>query len=307
MASLFKARLLMSTRILTTRQRGCRHWLPAVAIIIGGYAAAGLHSVWASDSGLTPTCRFSASAIHQSDARDSFVIREFNPPREGIFRGENLTLLDLISLAYGLRLGQVSGGPSWLGVTRFNVYATSDACTSQRLEKNSYREDELTKLQMLQDLLRDRFELRYHLATKPSVVFRLEVASPTFSLPTCQGEGAGIDDTSEEGSAHISQKVGADGGYMFVGHCASMDELSQTLASQVNAPVINATGKAGFFDFSLAYNGVRKQATGLDGSNSGKEPPLVEALEQQLGLRLVRGLGSEKFLLIDKATRPTPN
>ena len=76
-----------------------------------------------------------------------------------------MTLKELIKIAYDLNYGadrQISGGPAWLGSTRFDIAATEDASLSVKLQALSeeQRGDQLR--QMLRGLLAERFKLKLH-------------------------------------------------------------------------------------------------------------------------------------------------
>lgn len=72
------------------------------------------------------------------------------------------TMLDLIRIAYNVDPEKVSGGPSWLEMDRFDVFAKLPAgstAESRRL--------------MLQALLADRFKLQIHNDNKPMAAYAL--------------------------------------------------------------------------------------------------------------------------------------
>src|SRR6185436_20183792 len=50
--------------------------------------------------------------------------------RNGVYRIQNATMVDLINTAYGIDADKVTGGPSWLELDRFDVLAKVPASTS---------------------------------------------------------------------------------------------------------------------------------------------------------------------------------
>jgi beta-lactamase regulating signal transducer with metallopeptidase domain len=77
-----------------------------------------------------------------------------------------ITPQQIISIAYGVKSFQVSGGPSWLPSERFDIEAKMDAATADALGKLSQDQRALAQQQMLQALLADRFQLTVHRETK---------------------------------------------------------------------------------------------------------------------------------------------
>src|SRR5687767_13359909 len=50
--------------------------------------------------------------------------------RDGVYRVQTATMLDLIKTAYGIDAGNVLGGPSWLELDRFDILAKVPPSTS---------------------------------------------------------------------------------------------------------------------------------------------------------------------------------
>ena len=78
-------------------------------------------------------------------------------------------------------------------------------------------------------------------------------------------------------------------------------------------PVVDKTGIAGTFDFDLRWTPDESQFSALGmrapaaGDNANAPPPLFEAIEEQLGLKLVPGKIPAEVLVIDRVERPTEN
>ncbi len=71
----------------------------------------------------------------------------------------------LIQQAYGVRDFQIVGGPSWLGTERYDITAKAEGAAAS---------DDI-KL-MLQSLLADRFQMKFHRETKELPIYSLVVA-----------------------------------------------------------------------------------------------------------------------------------
>ena len=87
--------------------------------------------------------------------------------------------------------------------------------------------------------------------------------------------------------------------------------LVSRISSELSALVIDRTELSGLFDVSLEYLSERTmngRAAGLDpNSTEPLPPPLVGALQQQLGLKLEKQIGPMPIVIIDAAEHPTPD
>jgi uncharacterized protein (TIGR03435 family) len=84
-----------------------------------------------------------------------------------------------------------------------------------------------------------------------------------------------------------------------------MSRLAEWLGSRgTDRLVVDRTGLGGTYDFELQYT--RDDALGR-GDQSAGAPSLFTALREQLSLKLESARGPVEFLVIDGATRPTPD
>jgi len=199
-------------------------------------------------------------------------------PPGGSFRRTNSTLKALVQLAYGLQEYQVSGGPNWVNVDRYDVEARS--------ERNANRDE---VLRMIQTSLADRFQLKVRRETKEGPIYELILGRNGSKL-------ASVPDSS---SANV--RVGRYSGRR------SMAQLAQYLSGIVGRPVVDRTGLSGVFDIRLEFapefipigpNGPIVDPNG---------PSIFTALQEQLGLRLESSKGQVESLVIEGAERPQPN
>src|SRR5262249_18783178 len=96
------------------------------------------------------------------------------------------------------------------------------------------------------------------------------------------------------------------------GQNASMAMLAESLTNLGIGPVVEETGLAGTYDFTLAYGLDSISATPRkDGATNpslpGSGPSLFTALREQLGLELISEKVSSSFLVIDHAQKPDAN
>ena len=88
-----------------------------------------------------------------------------------------------------------------------------------------------------------------------------------------------------------------------------LTSLVSRLSSELSAPVVDRTELSGLFDISLEYVSERTingRAGGLDpNSTDPLPPPLIGALQQQLGLKLEKQTGPMPVVVIEAAEHPT--
>jgi uncharacterized protein (TIGR03435 family) len=92
-----------------------------------------------------------------------------------------------------------------------------------------------------------------------------------------------------------------------------ISRLTALLGTELNRPVLDKTGLAGQYDYSLEYitnqaalplpagNGPGPGAAPVNASDPG--PDITAAVQQQLGLRLVPGKAMIDVLIVDKAEK----
>jgi uncharacterized protein (TIGR03435 family) len=157
---------------------------------------------------------------------------------------------------------------------------------------------------MLQNLLADRFHLKFHRETKELPVYALSVDKGGHKLKPHEAQSAGDPWIDQNVEQVVRMKLTAT----FV----HMDYFVWRLGQLLDRPVIDQTGLKGGFDFNLAYTrdlppGLRDGAL-LNGSPIDTPGPnLFEALHQQLGLKLEPQKGPVDVLVIDHAAKPVEN
>jgi uncharacterized protein (TIGR03435 family) len=74
---------------------------------------------------------------------------------------------------------------------------------------------------------------------------------------------------------------------------------------RLDRPVVDQTNLTGSFDFTLEFAQPPRDALGSDTSNS--EPTFIEALKDQLGLKLQASNSPVNVLVIDQIDQPSSN
>lgn len=250
-----------------------------------------------------PSMTFEVATIRESDPNHSVRI----PVRYSLHNSRvslsDYGVLTLLWTAYGVEGYQVQGLPAWAHQAMFDIQAQSDPSADKKLAKLSDDQARLEHEHMFQVLLADRFHLKMHWETKNGLIYELIRAKngpklqPAGSLPISPRELAFM------GKLKIPP-IFAYGNSGYEGHRCSLDALADALTPDMGAPVINKTGLAETHDFILKYHGIRADEASDDPT---LPPPLVDALTDQLGLKLQPGKGPQQYLVIDHIERPSAN
>jgi uncharacterized protein (TIGR03435 family) len=188
---------------------------------------------------------------------------------------------------------------------------------------------------MVQSMLADRFKFTAHFENKDVPVFALTLAKAGERGPKLRShdDGPRCDPAAIDAPTATRVIRGDDtGGSTFPPMCdalllirksggalrlagyrnATMGILASSLAGIVGQgrPVIDKTGLSGTYDFTMEW---APETNGGPPSNSPAPPPDLEgptplqALRDQLGLRLEPTRGTVQILVIDKVERPSEN
>jgi uncharacterized protein (TIGR03435 family) len=197
------------------------------------------------------------------------------------FAAEGMRLDGLIGYAYAddhKRL-QITGAPSWADSARYNVTAKAEG--DGPLSREQARK-------MLQTLLADRFQLKFHIDAKEVPGYSLVVAKSGLKLkPSTPDSPGGLRMTSPGRAVLIT--AGRFG----------MERLAGQFSALTSQPVVDRTGLAGEYDFQLTYV--------PDGSSDTSAPELLTAIQEQLGLKLEPAKVPIEILVVDHVEKPSEN
>ena len=219
---------------------------------------------------------------------------------DGSVRYTGFRLRALIAMAYrseGLqRFDQIIGGPSWIGVDRFDIVAKASDQPEPQGAPTRVPE-------RLRTLLRDRFRLRVHTDTRNMPAFALVVARRDRRLGTqlrastidCPPAGTPATDAEPDHWCGIRAA-----GSVITGRGASAALLAGYLSGVVDRHVTDRTGLTGRYDFRLEYSPAFLEP-------GGTGPSLFTALTEQLGLTLQAETVRLPVLVIDSVEKPTPD
>jgi uncharacterized protein (TIGR03435 family) len=207
----------------------------------------------------------------------------------------NGTLHAFIAAAYSVKDYQVSGVPAWADSLMFNISALSPG------------PDEATQDQarvMLQSLLADRFQVKFHRESKVLPVYYLVQSKSSKNFTP-----AGADETF---SWNVTPEPG--GVVRSKATKESIGDFVQLVGASADRPVINKTGITGFIDYDILFQPSGAAQPSVEGGG-GKTPPnpeelnraVLAAIQDQLGLKLQSAKDAVEILVIDHAERPSEN
>ncbi|HEX4309471.1 MAG TPA: TIGR03435 family protein [Acidobacteriaceae bacterium] len=201
-----------------------------------------------------------------------------NPDGTDLFVVRNAPLPLLVSLAYNMDTRNIVGMPSRLDDHEFDISARAEGHP-----KLSYEQ-----LQpYLQNLLRDRFHLTVHRSTRDQEGYALVVAKSGSKMKAIDaGKGSGD-----------AQDILPNG---IEAPAATMEMLASFLSRPAGAEVVDQTGLIGNYAINLKYRARDSEDSSL--------PSMFTALQEQLGLKLVRRRVPTTILVVDHVDgEPTPN
>jgi uncharacterized protein (TIGR03435 family) len=214
----------------------------------------------------------------------------------GRSRGRLVTLEQLVELAYDVRLFQVEG-PSWINSDdlehRFDISAVYDPDTT----KEQFQ-------RMMQDLLAERFHLRVHRITKVPPAYELLLANGGFKLKASTSSTTSLMTTPAKGGVRLSSKA------------VTISRIIPFLQPHLEQyQLVDKTGLTGTYDITLEFapmsrsqSRIAMELSGITSDEGFVFPSLSTALQEQAGLRLVKGTAPFEVLVIDSADKvPTEN
>jgi uncharacterized protein (TIGR03435 family) len=269
-----------------------------------------------------PNTRYEVVAIRPADPSTLLSMR-YTPGR---FDATNMPLGLLLRQALQKADYQIVGIPGWADTERYSIRATAPESTP--LTANTT---------MLLNLLKDRFQLVTHPEVRELPIFNLVVARADGRLgPDLKPTPAECQAIIAERNAAAKAAAGRGGppplpplgdpngpppcGFqrmgpgVTAGSGRTIADLIPVLADLVGRPVIDKTGLAGMYDFTLKFAPESAGAPGLlrflpPGANppaaDPNAPSLTAALQEQLGLRLEGARGPVDVVVVDRFERPT--
>lgn len=215
----------------------------------------------------------------------------------------NVTLMSVLMRAYDVKNYQVSG-PAWLSSERYDIVAkVPPGATKEQFNG------------MLQNLLAERFHLALHRETKEFQGYELVVGkgSKLKASADSRPEGPelmeapktdanGFPQLDRPGLVMMEGMRGRAVVTFLTARAQPVSALVEQLSKEFRMPILDRTGLAGKFDFTLEFapqppGSLTPDLTEEGGAN------LLTAVQQQLGLKLNPSKIPLPLLIVDRADK----
>lgn len=275
--------------------------------------APGAAPVSDSAQSVTRDYRFEVASIRPGPPDGRFSGRPGPAYTPGRFREEVTSIYGLAALAFGKKQAFEIECPEWMYKTYFTVNATvPEGATKADLPV------------MVRHLLEDRFGLKYHRVSRQMAGYELVVAKS--GLKIAKSDGPAPDPTAvkdwgvtfKDGLPQFDKNLGnmnmCAGDYCALhGHKREMHDLAADLAGRLRAPVIDATGLEGGYDYTVIFTDefvfTPHGPEAVTDDAPLAHPLLHEALKEQLGLevRPRKDVPMDVVVLDSASKEPTEN
>ena len=248
-----------------------------------------------AENATAPSPVYTSVSVKLSEPVEGHTTKLMLNMADGSFTARGVTLQRLIQLAYHVQDAQIAGGPDWLNTANFDIDAKLDPSVVPAVHKRMAEHNGGD----LKVLLADQFKLVVRSESRPMAAYDL---------------------VADEGGTKLKH-VGEDSPHMMrLGRGelsatgAPLELLTAQLSARMGAPVVDKTGLKGSYAFSLHWtpDKVEEEHLAQSGQPVGPEPPadsngppLLTALQEQLGLKLEPQTESVQVLVIDHAESPS--
>ncbi len=227
----------------------------------------------------------------------------------GMLQCQNFSMTNFLTRAYGMPRYALTA-PEWAPTVMYDITA--------KVPEGTTKEQVAV---MLQNMLIDRFKLAAHRESKEMAKYELVVAKggpklkETVEVPAPK-EGDPPKPPARSGPSGLGKDgfpvLGGTGMIMMNGRGRlfysnwTMAQLATQLAGQLSKPVTDATGLKGKYDVGIYWLQDSMRVSAPEADVTG--PTLLQAIQDQLGLRLEAKKGPVDILVVDHVEKtPTDN
>jgi bla regulator protein blaR1 len=230
-----------------------------------------------------------------------------------------ITFAYKVGLTADQRQAMIAHLPGWVATDRFDIQAEAQGNPTK---------DQMRL--MMQSLLAERFQLKVHFETQVLPVLAMTLAKPDKTGPKLRlhSEGVPCEATPAANGPPVASPATATSVfppvcdvYMMdmspngIAQAGSRNTTLDLLASalpgigQLVRPVVDQTGLGGRFDFSIEFTPESHAASTPNGDAPADVPvsTFLEAVREQLGLRLEATKAPLRILVVDYVDRPSQN
>ena len=241
----------------------------------------------------TPT-HFDVIAVKPHQAGDN---RSLSRWTSSGYEMSNISLRNMIASSARVQTWLVSGLPPWAESARWDISAKITDSDVKPIDKLTFDE----RIALVDSILHDRFALVLHRETKVQPVFVMTVLpdGPKFkqSPPPPPGEPE-----PKFGRAMFLMNNGvAEARYL------KMSGLAETLSRPLERTVVDRTGLTGEYDFKLKWRREDRPGDVDNGADSDAPPTIIEAVKEQLGLKMTADKAPVPTVVVDSIQQPEAN
>ena len=189
----------------------------------------------------------------------------------------------------GARESQIPGSPGWVNSDPYDIQAKVSMEEADQLRRMTDANRLLAERKMLQTLIAQRFEMKFHFERKEVPAYNLVVSSRGIKNLKRQPESANAAAVFEPTMRSFTAETMAD--------------LASHLSDWMECPVADKTSLAGKYDFTLQWTPDPVPADGAAAPLYEPAPYLRKAVEEY-GLRLEPTKAYVSTLVIDHIARP---
>jgi len=241
-----------------------------------------IESPTASQPDAQPSLRFDVASIRsRQPGADEPSNRQMLPG--GRFVATAATARTLIRIAFGTDDNRISGAPNWIDNETFDI----NAITADHTEVTTPQQFQ----RLIQSLLEDRFQFKFHRKQKENPVYWLELVKP--GKP-----GPDLKPSAPDSRPNMSTNFNGSRATMKVSK-GSMADVAAALRRQAGRPVEDHTDLRGDFDFEIKW--------APEETPDSADPSLFTVLKEQLGLKLQSAKGTAEILIVDQIAHPSDN
>jgi uncharacterized protein (TIGR03435 family) len=294
----------------------------ALPVILGMVNVTSSRRESQAQNSASPVFEYEVVSIKPNKSADNRM--SFASPPDG-FSATNVTVMSLFRIAYAgnngrspFRPDQILGAPDWFSSEKFDIQAKMDTFVADALGKLSADQKARTRQEMLQGLLVDRLRLTVHRETRELPLYELVVVKSGSKLKEAipgDNYANGLKFPGGRGGAgSIATMRTNRGGQEIIGQGVFIGTLISALSPQLDRAIVDKTGLTGKYDFTLEFApGESSMAAPSVGAVEGQtepvpsdsnDPLLFDAIQEQLGLKLVTGKGPIEAIVIDHVQRP---
>jgi uncharacterized protein (TIGR03435 family) len=233
--------------------------------------------------------RFDVVAIKPNNSGEAWSSGSPIKDKVGLYAAGNASLRTLITWFYGVNEPQIAGGPRWLGADRYDIDAQVDGQPS-RAQVN----------EMLKTLLADRFQSQFHVESREMPRYTLVAAKNGLTFGPHLAKADGRDCSAVPAGGPGCRGIGPGPQSMEMEH-VTFAVVAATLSNMAGQVVADETGLDGSYDIKLDLL--------PSGGNSAISfgDTVMDALRDQIGLRVESRKAPTRILVIERAEKPTDN